>query len=58
MAVLEERLQAYRIRGHGLFPLGLSWGSSEGDHRVLRPVLEEADLQMYERKRQTHAKKV
>jgi diguanylate cyclase (GGDEF)-like protein len=56
MAVLEERLQTFRIRGHGPFPLGLSWGAAEGDHRVLRPVLEEADLQMYERKRQAHAK--
>jgi diguanylate cyclase (GGDEF)-like protein len=55
MRVLEERLQIFRIRGHGLFPLGLSWGVAEGDARVLRPVLEEADLQMYERKRQTHA---
>jgi diguanylate cyclase (GGDEF)-like protein len=58
MAVLEERLQTFRIRGHGQFPLGLSWGSAEGDHRILRPVLEEADLQMYTQKRLTHAKKV
>jgi len=55
MAVLEERLQTFKIRGHGAYPLGLSWGAAEGDHRVLRPVLEEADLQMYERKRQSHA---
>ncbi len=58
MAVLEERLQAFRIRGHGLFPLGLSWGAAEGDHRMLRPVLEEADMQMYQRKREAHTKNV
>jgi diguanylate cyclase (GGDEF)-like protein len=57
MAVLEERLQTFRIRGYGLFPLGLSWGAAEGDQRVLRPILEEADRQMYERKRQSHARK-
>ena len=56
MAVLEERLRTFRIRGHGLFPLGLSWGAAEGDDRPLRPVLEEADLQMYEHKRQAHAR--
>ena len=56
MTVLEERLQTFRIRGHGPFPLGLSWGAAEGEERPLRPVLEEADLQMYERKRQTHSK--
>jgi diguanylate cyclase (GGDEF)-like protein len=58
MAVLEERLQTFRIRGHGLFPLGLSWGAEEGDQRLLRPVLEQADLQMYEHKRRTHHKEV
>ena len=56
MAVLEERLQTFRIRGYGLFPLGLSWGAAEGENRVLRPILEDADRQMYERKRQTHAR--
>jgi diguanylate cyclase (GGDEF)-like protein len=56
MAVLEERLQSFRIRGHGAFPLGLSWGAAEGDNRLLRPVVEEADLQMYERKREAHAR--
>ena len=56
MTVLEDRLKTFRIRGHGVFPLGLSWGTAEGDHRQLRPVLEEADHQMYERKRQTHAR--
>ena len=58
MAVLEERLQTFRIRGHGLIPLGLSWGAAEGDDTALRPLLEEADKQMYERKRQTHARNV
>ncbi len=58
MAVLEERLQTFRIRGYGLFPLGLSWGAAEGEERVLRPVLEEADRHMYERKRKSHAKNV
>jgi diguanylate cyclase (GGDEF)-like protein len=57
MAVLEERLQTFRIRGYGPFPLGLSWGAAEGDHSVLRPILEDADRHMYERKRVTHARK-
>jgi diguanylate cyclase (GGDEF)-like protein len=57
MAVLAERLQTFRIRGHGLIPLGLSWGAAEGKNEQMRPVLEEADRQMYERKRQTHAKR-
>ena len=56
MAALELRLTAYRIRGYGLFPLGLSWGAAEGMDRLLRPILEEADLQMYSYKRRTHAK--
>jgi diguanylate cyclase (GGDEF)-like protein len=56
MAALEVRLTAYRIRGYGLFPLGLSWGAAEGGGRPLQPVLEEADLQMYQYKRRTHAK--
>jgi len=57
MSALEQRLQSFRIRGHGLFPLGLSWGVAEGADKVLRPILEEADLQMYARKRDTHARK-
>ncbi len=56
LAALEVRLTAYRIRGYGLFPLGLSWGAAEGDGRTLQPILEEADLQMYQYKRRTHAK--
>jgi diguanylate cyclase (GGDEF)-like protein len=56
MAALEVRLTAYRIRGYGLFPLGLSWGAAESAGRLLQPVLEEADMQMYEYKRRTHAK--
>lgn len=56
MSALEVRLTAYRIRGHGLFPLGLSWGAAEGDDSPLRPVLEEADMQMYRYKRKTHSK--
>jgi diguanylate cyclase (GGDEF)-like protein len=56
MAALEVRLTAFGIRGHGLYPLGLSWGAAEAASRVLRPALEEADLQMYEYKRKTHAR--
>jgi diguanylate cyclase (GGDEF)-like protein len=55
MTALEVRLTAYRIRGHGLFPLGVSWGAAEGVDRMLRPTLEEADLQMYAYKRRTRA---
>ena len=55
MAALESPvLTAYRIRGYGLFPMGLSWGAAEGENRSLQPILEEADLQMYEFKRRTH----
>ena len=35
---------------------GLSWGASEGTGGPLKPVLEQADLQMYQYKRRTHAK--
>jgi len=56
MRVLEERLQTFSIRGHGPHSLGLSWGAAEGDQRILRAIIEEADHQMYERKRQTHAR--
>jgi diguanylate cyclase (GGDEF)-like protein len=56
MSALEVRLTAFGVRGHGLYPLGLSWGAAEGAGRPLQPVLEEADLQMYEYKRKTHAK--
>jgi diguanylate cyclase (GGDEF)-like protein len=55
MRVLQERLQTFRIRSHGPHPLGLSWGAAEGDQRNLRSVLEQADLQMYEQKRQARA---
>jgi diguanylate cyclase (GGDEF)-like protein len=57
MTAIELRMKTFRIRGHGLFPLGLSWGAAEGDGELLRPILEEADLQMYEQKRRTHARK-
>jgi diguanylate cyclase (GGDEF)-like protein len=57
MASMELRLMTFRVRGHGLFPLGLSWGAAEGENRPLRPALQKADLQMYERKRHTHARK-
>lgn len=56
MAALEVRLTAYRIRGYGLFPLGLSWGAAEGVETPLQPILEQADLEMYHYKRRTHAK--
>jgi diguanylate cyclase (GGDEF)-like protein len=56
MRVLEERLQTFGIRGHGQYPLGLSWGAAEGDARILREVLEEADHQMYAQKRQAHTR--
>jgi diguanylate cyclase (GGDEF)-like protein len=56
MAAMELRLMTFRLRGYGLFPLGLSWGAAQGENRPLRPILEEADLQMYGNKRQVHAK--
>lgn len=54
MAALEQRLTTFRIRGHGLFPLGLSWGVADGQNKLLRPILDQADHQMYEYKRQAH----
>lgn len=56
MAALEQRLTTFRIRGDGLFPLGLSWGTAEAKDQLPRPVLEAADRQMYECKRQAHLK--
>jgi diguanylate cyclase (GGDEF)-like protein len=51
LRALEQRLQRFRIRGKGVLPIQLSWGSVETAGRTLRETLEEADHYMYMRKR-------
>ena len=48
---LQERLLRFRIRGKGILPVRLSWGAAEVRDRSLRQAIEEADHQMYLRKR-------
>jgi diguanylate cyclase (GGDEF)-like protein len=48
---LAERLLHFRLRGKGELPVHLSWGLAELENRSLRQALDEADHQMYLRKR-------
>ena len=47
---LVQRLEHFRLRGKGVLPVRLSWGTAELEHRSLRQAIEEADHQMYLRK--------
>lgn len=52
MADLELRLRDFRVRGLGVLPIGFSWGAAElPGNRTLREALDEADHNMYARKR-------
>jgi diguanylate cyclase (GGDEF)-like protein len=51
MREIAQRLQAFRIRGHGVLPITFSWGASAADSRPLREAVDEADRRMYEFKR-------
>ncbi len=52
MAEIEARLRGFRVRGVGALPISFSWGTAESDGRDLRAALEEADRNMYIRKRE------
>ncbi len=51
---IEDRLRHFQIRRHGTIPVQLSWGLAATAGRALRESLEDADHQMYERKRTRH----
>ena len=51
MGELELRLRDFRVRGFGVLPIGFSWGTAELTGRSLRDALDEADRNMYARKR-------
>jgi diguanylate cyclase (GGDEF)-like protein len=51
MEDLDLRLRDFRVRGLGALPIGFSWGSADLASRNLRDALEEADRNMYARKR-------
>ena len=51
MAVIEARLRDFRVRGFGVLPIGFSWGAIDARGRALRDALDEADREMYTRKR-------
>lgn len=51
MLGFQDRLKRFRIRRKGALPIQLSWGAVEVHERPLREAIEEADQQMYLRKR-------
>lgn len=51
MAEIAARLREFQVRGSGVLPISFSWGTADGNGRALREVLDEADRQMYQRKR-------
>jgi diguanylate cyclase (GGDEF)-like protein len=51
MEELDLRLRDFRVRGLGVLPIGFSWGTAELAERTLRDALDEADHNMYARKR-------
>ena len=51
MTALEQRLKDFGVRGRGIVPIAFSWGAAEGTGQTLRPVLDEADREMYTHKR-------
>jgi diguanylate cyclase (GGDEF)-like protein len=55
MAEIEARLSGFRVRGVGALPISFSWGTAEANGRDLRAALEEADRNMYARKRERAA---
>ena len=50
MRQLGQRLEHFRLRGNGVLPVRLSWGTAELKDRSLRQAIAEADHQMYLRK--------
>ncbi len=52
MAEIETRLRGFRVRGLGALPISFSWGIAEANGLALRAALEQADREMYARKRE------
>lgn len=52
LQALEQHLQRFRIRGRGVLPVGVSWGTAEVAPGSLRQAIEEADHCMYLRKKE------
>lgn len=51
LRTLAERLLRFRLRGKGVLPVNVSWGTAELTNGSLREALEQADHQMYLKKR-------
>jgi diguanylate cyclase (GGDEF)-like protein len=51
MAEIAARLREFQVRGSGVLPISFSWGTADGNGRPLREALDEADREMYQRKR-------
>ncbi len=52
LEALEQHLQRFRIRGRGVLPVGISWGTAEVAPGSLRQAIEEADHGMYLKKKE------
>ncbi len=51
MKVIQERLRSFQLRGFGALPISFSWGTADCESGSLREALDEADRNMYTRKR-------
>ena len=52
LRALADRLLRFQLRGKGLLPVRISWGAAETVRGPLQLALEEADRQMYAKKRE------
>lgn len=51
MRQIQTRLKAFRLRSHGVLPLGISWGLAESKGKPIADALAAADEAMYQMKR-------
>jgi hypothetical protein len=51
MGEIAARLDNFQVRGYGVMPISLSWGTADLQGRPLREALDEADRNMYTLKR-------
>jgi hypothetical protein len=51
MGDIESRLSEFHVRGFGVLPISISWGTAEAEGRPLREAIDEADRSMYTLKR-------
>jgi len=52
LEALEQHLQRFRIRGRGVLPVGVSWGTAQVASGSLRQAIEAADHGMYVKKKE------